>query len=446
MPPQSHELPREPADRFTLPFARFLKIESTTGAFLLFATVVALVLSNSPLADASQELWDTPVGLRIGARDFTRSLRHWINDGLMTLFFFVVALELKREIVHGELRTFRMAAFSFAAALGGMLVPAAVYLVFMRDESGAGGWGTVMSTDTAFVVGALALLGSRIPASLRLFLLSLAIFDDVGAILVVALGYGGAIRWPVVAVVGVLMIVVLTAGRLGIRSVLVYVLLGLGLWLALDASGIHPTLAGVFLGLVTPAREWVSDERLHAIFQRVLAYPKGKHWSGDTADRRDLRRAGVAAREALAPVERLQMALHPWSGFVIMPVFALANAGVQVSWTDFDNPVAVAVFAGLVLGKPVGVLGSSFIAVRIGLATRPQSLKWSIVAAGSLLTGIGFTMSIFIAGLAFGPDELGAAKIGILGASITAGTAGLLLLLLLTSTTKSAPGPAPVPS
>ena len=428
------ELPREKADRFTRPFARFLKIEAATGVLLAVAACAALILSNSPWSHRFLTFWEAPLGLRFGTLDFTRALRHWINDGLMTLFFFVVALELKRALVRGELRSFRMAAFSFAGALGGMAIPAVVYLAMMHDKPGVHGWGTVMATDTAFVIGALALLGSRIPTSLRLFLLSLAIFDDVGAILIVAVGYGDALSWPVLALAAVLVAVVFGAARLGIRSVSVYAMLGVGVWLAFDASGLHPTVAGVVLGLMTPAREWVSNERLHTIFQLVLAHPLGDHTSADSEGRADLKRAGVAAREAMSPVERLEIKLHPWSGFVIMPAFALANAGVKLSWTEIKDPIVIAVAAGLVLGKPIGVLSLSWLAARTGLATRPSGLKWSVLAAGSVLTGIGFTMSLFIAGLAFAPAMLAAAKTGILAASLVAGVCGVLALWCLTRT------------
>jgi Na+:H+ antiporter, NhaA family len=422
------ELPREMADRFTRPFLRFLQIEAATGVLLAVAACAALILSNSPWSDQFLTFWDTPLGLRFGTQEFSRSLRHWINDGLMTLFFFVVALELKRALARGELRSFRMAAFSFAGALGGMAIPAALYLALMYDKPGVHGWGTVMATDTAFVIGALALLGSRIPTSLRMFLLSLAIFDDVGAILIVAVGYGDALSWPAMVGAAVLVAVVYGAARAGIRSVPIYILLGLGVWLAFDASGLHPTVAGVILGLMTPAREWVSNQRLHAIFERVLAHRLGEHSSADAAGRADLGRAGVAAREALSPVERLEIKLHPWSGFVIMPTFALANAGVDISSTGITDPIALAVLAGLVVGKPVGVLGLSWLVARTGLATRPLDLKWSVLAAGSLLTGIGFTMSLFIAGLAFAPTMLAAAKTGILAASVVAGVCGVLAL------------------
>jgi NhaA family Na+:H+ antiporter len=265
------------------------------------------------------------------------------------------------------------------------------------------GWGTVMATDTAFVIGCLALFGPRIPPTLRLFLLSLAIFDDVGAILVVAIGYGDALNWGALALGLVGLAVVAGTARIGIRSVPVFFLLGGMIWLCFDASGVHPTIAGVVLGLMTPTRGWISDERLRAILGRVLSYPIGDRWSGDTTERRDLRRAGAAATEALSPVERLEMMLHPWVGFVIMPIFALANAGVAISGAHVGQPVSVAIFAGLVFGKPVGVLAFSWLVVRLGLATRAPGLSWPLLAAGGFLTGIGFTMSLFIAGLAYAP-------------------------------------------
>jgi NhaA family Na+:H+ antiporter len=432
-------LPPEIVDRFTKPFARFLKIKAASGGMLLLATFAALILSNSAWSTPFLAFWETPIGLHFGSLDFTRSLRHWINDGLMTLFFFVVALELKRALVLGELRSLRIVALSFAGALGGMLVPASLYLALMTGQPGMQGWGTVVATDTAFVIGCLALLGSRIPPSLRLFLLSLAVFDDMGAILVVAVvGYGDALNWTALALVAIGLAAVAGAARIGIRSAPIYFLLGGAIWFCFDASGIHPTLTGVVLGLMTSTHGWVSDQRLHSILARVLSYPRGDHWSGDTADRGDLRRAGIAATEALSPEERLEMMLHPWVGFAIMPIFALANAGVRISGAEVGQPVAVAIFAGLIFGKPIGVLTLSGLAVRVGLATRPLDLNWSLLAAGSLLTGIGFTMSLFIAGLAYTPALLDAAKIGILTASVVSAAAGLLVLIWLTSRKRTA--------
>jgi NhaA family Na+:H+ antiporter len=395
--------------------------------------LLALTLANSAWAAPVLAFWETPIGLNFGSLDFTRSLRHWINDGLMTFFFFLISLELKREIVLGELRNPRLAALPFAAAIGGMVVPVAFYLALTAGEPGMHGWGTVMATDTAFVIGCLALFGHRIPPSLRLFLLSLAIFDDVGAILVVVIGYGEALNWPALGL-GILGIgVVAGFSRFGIRSVPVYFLLGGAIWLCFDASGIHATIAGVILGLMTPARIWVSDVRLRAVLGRVLAYPAGDHWSGDTADRHDLRQAGTAVTESLSPVERLEMMLHPWVGFAVMPVFALANAGIAIGEADLGQSVSMAIVAGLVLGKPVGVLGFSWLAVRFGFAARGRGLSWPFLAAGAFLTGIGFTMSLFIAGLAYDSTMLNAAKLGILSGSALSAVVGVLMLIRLTS-------------
>lgn len=433
-------LPKEPVDRFTKPFAQFLRIEAAAGAVLLIFAVSAVAVSNSSWSAPFLALWEMPVGLHLGAVEFSRSLRHWINDGLMTFLFFIVALELKRELVLGELRNPRMAALSLAAALGGMVAPASLYLLLVRGGPGAHGWGTVMATDTAFVIGCLAVLGSRVPLSLRLFLLSLAIFDDIGAILVVAIGYGGALSWSALALAALGLGMVTALARLGVRSVPAYFTIGGLIWLALDASGVHPTVAGVALGLMTPTRRWVSGHRLHAILNRVRAYPPGGGWSGDADDQRDLQRAGIATREALSPIERLESALHPWVAFAVMPLFALANAGVPLSTASFDRSIATAVFTGFVLGKPLGVVLFSVLAVRLRLAVRPPSLRWSLLAAGGLLTGIGFTMALFIAELAFGPSLLNSAKLGILGSSVVSGTSGLLVLVWLTSRNRRGSG------
>lgn len=433
MSKSEQDLPHGRIQQITDPLARFLKIEAAGGTILLGATLVAVAVTNSAWSSAFNALWEMNIGIHLGSLDLSRPLRAWINDGLMTLFFFVVALELKRELVRGELRSFRMAMLPLAGALGGMLFPALLYLLLMQDTAEVHGWGTVMATDTAFMVACLAILGRRIPSSLRLFLLSLAIFDDVGAILVVAFGYGHALDWTALGfgLAGFIAVAGLT--WMGVRSSPVYSLLGVAIWFCVDASGLHPTIVGVVLGLMTPARGWVSDERLRFIFGKVLSYPSGDHWSGDTVDRHDLRLAGTAARETLSPVERLEIRLHPWVGFGIMPVFALANAGVVLSRESLAQPLTFAIIIALVCGKPLGVLTMSWLAVRLGLATVFANLNWSLIAGGSLLTGIGFTMSLFIAGLAFAPSSLDAAKIGILLASLISAVAGLLVLKVLSS-------------
>ena len=423
-----HHLPLERVDWLTEPIARFLRVEAVAGTVLLFFTIAALLLSNSPWAQSFLGFWETPVGLHVGALDFTRSLRDWINDALMTLFFFLVALELKRELILGELRNWRNAALPMAAAIGGMLVPAAIYLLLQAGESGQHGWGTVMATDTAFVIGCLALMGSRIPQSLRVFMLSLAIADDIGAILVVAIGYGGNLSWQAIALAGVGLLSIRLMALFGVRNIAIYYIAGILVWIAVDVSGIHATVTGVILGLMTPTGRWVSDERLHAILDRVVAYPPGDHWSGDTEDRKALRMAEAAARETLSPVERLEIMLHPWVGFVIMPLFAFANAGVPISFAGFGNAVTVAIFVGFTLGKPVGVLGFSWLAVRTGIALRPTDLSWVLLTAGGFLAGIGFTMALFIANLAFSENLINSAKLGILAASVFSAVAGIVLL------------------
>jgi NhaA family Na+:H+ antiporter len=416
-------------DGLTKPFARFLRIEAAGGAVLLLFTVAALVLSNSPWADVYAQAWETRLGFHIGSLEYARSVREWINDAVMTLFFFLVALELKRELVLGELNNPRMAALSISAALGGMVVPASLYLLLQWDQPGQHGWGTVMATDTALVIGCLALLGARIPQSLRVFMLSLAIVDDIGAIFVVAIDYSSHIAWGALALGALGVGVVRAMAVVGFRGFPIYFLVGGFIWLVVDASGIHATITGVILGLMTPARRWVSDERLYAILSRVVAHPASDEGSGDTRDRNTLQAAEIAARETLSPVERLEIALHPWVGFVIMPLFAFANAGLPLSFQDFGSSLTVAVFVGFALGKPLGVLIFSWLAVRMGIAIRPPELSWGVLAGGGVLAGIGFTMALFIANLAFPDSLIDSAKLGIFLASVFSAGVGMALLM-----------------
>jgi NhaA family Na+:H+ antiporter len=424
-------LPAGFVDRLTKPFAYFLHIQAAAGTVLLLFTVAALVLSNSPWSHSFLSGWETPLGIRIGSFELDRSLKEWINDALMTLFFFLVALELKRELVLGELKNPRMAALSIAGAVGGMLMPAALYLTLQSGHPGASGWGTVMATDTAFVIGCLALMGSRIPQSLRVFMLSLAIVDDIGAILVVAIGYSSHISWVAISLAAGGIVVVRTMALAGVRTFPAYFLAGVLIWIAVDASGIHATITGVILGLMTPARRWVSNERLYAILDRVVVHPAGDDGSGATRDRRTLQVAEIAARESLSPVERLEIGLHPWVGFVIMPLFAFANAGLPLGLSDLSHSVTLAVFVGFALGKPVGVLAFSWLAVRLSIAIRPPDLSWRMLAGGGLLAGIGFTMALFIANLAFNKALIDSAKLGIFLASVVSAVAGLALLMSL---------------
>lgn len=406
-----------------------MRIEAAGGAVLLLFTIAAFLLSNSPWGHVLEEVWATKVGVQFGSLQFARSLREWLNDGLMTLFFFVVALELKRELVLGELNNPRMAALPIVAALGGMLLPAALYLTLQWGQPGQHGWGTVMATDTAFVIGCLALLGTRAPQSLRLFMLSLAIVDDLGAILVVAIGYSESINWAALALGASGVVIVRAMALVGVRNIAVYSLVGISIWVAIDASGIHATITGVLLGMLTPARRWVTDQRLYGILNQVVAHPAGDHGSGDTQDRETLQMAEVAAREALSPVERLEFALHPWVAFVVMPLFAFANAGLELTNAEIGASVTVAVFVGFALGKPIGVVTFCWLAIRSGIAIRPADLSWRLLTGGGFLAGIGFTMALFIASLAYPNSLIDDAKLGILLASLFSAMAGLALLL-----------------
>ena len=428
---QDVRLPAEPIDRVVDPIARFLHVESASGVVLLLATVAALALANSPASEDFLSLWQTPLGFSVGALEMHHSLKHWINDGLMVIFFFVVSLEVKRELILGELRELRVAALPIAAALGGMVAPAALYLAFQWGEAAQHGWGIPMATDIAFVVGCMALLGPRVPNSLRILLLSLAIADDVGAILVIAIGYTtelslSALAWAVLGI-GLMMFL----QRIGVRNLGIYVLLGVGIWFGFHESGVHATIAGVVLGLLTGVRPWVSQSLLVQFVHQLGGFLQGNS-RHDTHQRQALLHSvEKAVRKSTSPMERLEAALHPWVSFVIMPLFAFANAGVPIEAGAFTDSVAIAVVVGLCVGKPVGIVLFSWLAVRTGLAKLPEGVSWAILAAGGVLAGIGFTMSLFIAGLALSEPLLLAAKIGILTGSAVCAVLGLALLLWL---------------
>lgn len=427
-PSAAGQLPRELGDRLKRPFTLFFRVHAAGGGALVLCSLVALGVANSPWAHAYAAFWETRLGVHAGELVYARSLHGWINDGAMTLFFFLVALALKKELVLGDLRNPRMAALPIAAAIGGMLVPAGLFLAVMSGLPGSQGWGTVMTTDTAFVIGCLALLGSRVPKSLSMFMLSLAIVDDIGAMLVVAFGYSGAIDWHALGwAAGGLALLQATAWA-GIRGFPVYFALGSFIWVAVDASGVHATATGVVLGLMTPARRWVTDDRLYAILDQVVAHPTAQEHGGETRDRKTLQIAEIAARETLSPVERLEMALHPWVSFVILPLFALSNAGMTLGGGQSAGTLTLAVVLGAVVGKPLGVLAFAWLAMRSGLALSAPGLAWRHMLGGSLLAGIGFTMALFIANLAFDPAHLYEAKLGILCASLCAAVAGLAVL------------------
>jgi NhaA family Na+:H+ antiporter len=416
-PPAVRRLPR--------PVRQFLDTEAAGGIALLVAAVVALVWANSPWSGSYESLWTTELRVALGDVELSEDLRHWVNDALMAVFFFVVGLEVKRELVAGELRSPRTAALPAIAALGGMAVPAALYLVVNAGRAGADGWGIPMATDIAFAVGVVALLGPRVPPALKLFLLTLAIVDDIGAIVVIAVVYSGGVDLGALAVAGGAALAVVALRWLRIDWPVAYVAVGVVLWVATYQSGVHATIAGVVLGLLTPARPLEPD---------LLT----ADWVADLAEDpspEDLALLRRVARSSVSPAERLQHDLHPVTSFVIVPLFALANAGVELDAGAFDAPgataVAVGVGVGLVVGKLVGVAGASWLAVRMGIGRLPAGVTFRQVLGAAALAGIGFTVSLFIAGLAFpaAPGLEATAKIGILGASVVAAVLGSAILV-----------------
>ncbi|MFH5805465.1 Na+/H+ antiporter NhaA [Alienimonas sp. DA493] len=426
---ESIALPREPIHRLITPINRFLHVEAASGVVLLLCTVAALAAANSAVAAEYLAFWKTPVGISLGEFELRHSLKHWINDGLMAVFFFVIGLEVKREIALGELRDVRRAALPLAAAIGGMLVPAGTYLALRFGEVGQQGWGVPMATDIAFVVGCVAVLGRRIPSALRVVLLSLAIIDDIGAILVIAFGYTDSLNWVwlTAGVAGIA--VVLAMQRLGVRSIGVYTLIGAFVWLGFHESGVHATIAGVILGLLTPARPYLEGGIGGELLRRASDVVHGGGWEEEPHRAEKIRRVRRATRETISPLEYLIFLLHPWVAFVIMPIFALANAGVPFRVADATSPVALAVALGLAVGKPAGILSLSWLALKLGLAQLPRGVTWRHLAGGGYLAGIGFTMALFISGLAFEDEALlRSAKVGVLLGSLVSAVVGVAIL------------------
>ena len=409
------------------PVREFLRVEAAGSLLLLLAAAIALVWANSPLAESYDALWHTHLTLDVGPLHLDESLQHWVNDALMVIFFFVVGLEIKYELVNGDLRDPRTAALPIIAAVGGMLVPAGLYLALNPPGSdGADGWGIPMATDIAFAVGVLGILGRRIPSAARLFLLTLAIVDDIGAILVIAVFYTADLSLTWLAIAIGLLAAMVVARILRIWATVVYAILGVGVWFALLESGVHATLAGVAIGLLAPAGPLLKEE----VARRHAARALRDH----TLDPDELAKLRFLLKESVSVVERLQSTLHPVSAYVVLPVFALANAGVELGAIGdvFTEPVGLGIVLGLVVGKPVGILLASFLAVRTGLGKLPDHTSWSMVLGLGAVGGIGFTVSIFIAGLAFEDQALiDQAKLGILVGSVASAGLGATLLLAL---------------
>ena len=400
-------------------FRHFLHLESSGGVFLVLATIIALILANSPAAELVADFWHAHAVVQVGPVTVDETLHHWINDALMSVFFLVAGLEIKRELVAGELRDPKRAALPAVAAIGGMVVPALIYTLINVGGDGANGWGVPLATDIAFAVAVLAIVGKGLPSGLKVFLLSLAIADDIGAVVVIALFYSSSISFAWLGIAGGFIAIVMLMKRVDIWFVPAYVLVGFGFWLAMFESGVHATLAGVILGLMAPAvarrpdptRVDVEATTPFAVLREVL----------------------VDAKETVPVTDRLIHILHPWTAFVVLPLFALANGGVAISGSGLADaaasPVTLGIVFGLVAGKTIGIVFATRIAVSAGLGSLPDGVTWTAVTGVALLAGIGFTVSLFITGLAFDdPVTQDNAKIGVLMASVLAAGLGSFVL------------------
>ncbi|WP_412060568.1 Na+/H+ antiporter NhaA [Rubrivirga sp. IMCC45206] len=428
------------------PFQSFFKTEAASGIVLLIAAAVALAWANSPFAASYADLFGTYVTVGAGAFEISKPLILWINDGLMAIFFFVVGLEIKREVLAGELAEPRKAALAIAAALGGMVVPALLYTAVNMGTDRVVGWGVPMATDIAFALGVLALLGSRAPLALKIFLTAVAIVDDLGAVIVIALFYTAELNVTALVVSLALVGVLAVANRLGVQRPVVYGLIGVAAWVAMLKSGVHATIAGVLVALTIPATRKMDEgefaERVGEMLARFREGILGSPTDPTPDQMAAVHSIEVACEKVEPPLQRLEHGLHGFVAFFVMPVFALANAGVALGADALalaTDPVALGIALGLIVGKPVGVMLLSFVAVKTRVASLPSGVTWGHVLGVSFLAGIGFTMSMFIANLAFGEGPLlDSAKAGILGASLISGALGAVILLRMPQTTATA--------
>ncbi len=415
-------------------FQRFFRTETVGGSVLLIFGIAALALANSPLAEAYEHLWQIPLTVGIVNHSLSLTLHQWINDGLMAFFFLLVGLEIKRELLVGELASAKKAALPIVCAVGGMIVPAAIYLMCNMRGFGARGWGIPVATDIAFALGALALIAPDAPIGAKVFLTALAIVDDVGAVLVIAIFYSHAIAWSSLAGAAAVVLVLIGLNVARIRPLWPYLLAGIALWYFVRQSGVHATVAGVMLAFTIPTRS-----RINALqFSRRARALVDEFDRGETGDllvlsskrqQEALFALKHASQGVTAPILKLETALHNFSAFVVMPLFAFANAGVKVGLSIQHAEITLGVLAGLVIGKPLGIMAAALLGVKSGIAKLPAAVGWASLLGYACLAGIGFTLSLFIAMLAFdGTASIGAAKQGILAGSLLAGVAGAVIL------------------
>ena len=429
------------------PFQKFVR-KIVTGGFLLFAaTLIALLWANIA-HDSYHDVWHAQLSLRLGPMEITKSLQHWIDEALMTLFFFTVGLEIKREFLIGELASFKKALLPVAAAVGGMVVPALIYAWINHGTPSNNGWGIPMATDIAFALAVISILGHRIPFGVKIFLSALAIADDIGAVLVIALFYTQAIAWQYLLVALFFLGAIALANMLWVRYTILYVLLGLGVWIAILGSGIHATVAGVIVALLIPAQgRYDTATFIQKVFRFLEKFDCDRDSCGHTVliNQQHLtiiQNIENACHQTQTPLQRMLGSLNSWVALVILPLFALANAGVYFVGIDIHkaltSPITLGVFFGLVIGKPLGIFSFTFVASKFLNAPLSRGVTWMHILGASMLGGIGFTMSIFISGLSFVDAEfIELSKIGVIGGSLLSGTIGLALLSFVTFHKKS---------
>ena len=424
--------------RVSTPFEHFLHAQTTTGLVLMFMTVVALVLANSPLAEAYSHFFHTNIVFNVGSWKLSHTIHHWINDGLMAVFFFMVGLEIKREVLVGELSNIKVAILPILSAIGGMLIPALIYLSINAGEVGANGWGIPMATDIAFAISALVLLGNRVPSSLVTFLVALAIVDDLGAVVVIALFYTEQIHFLPLILAGISFGVMILFNRFGIHMILAYFIVGMFMWFFMLESGIHATIAGVIAAMAIPSRPKLTPTDFTSHTRNLLDeydnYPVATDHTMHEEQKAILLNIKDTIDSVSSPSARLEHDLHLPVSLLIIPLFALANAGISIDFSSISTtivePVSLGIIAGLIIGKILGIAGVAWLAIKIGIAKLPEGSSMNQLLGVASLGGIGFTMSIFVADLAFaGNSELiFQAKIGILTASIFAGLLGYIWL------------------
>ncbi|WP_415408272.1 Na+/H+ antiporter NhaA [Sulfurovum sp. CS9] len=432
--------------KVSTPFEHFLHAQTTTGMVLMFMTILALILANSPLTETYAHFFHIKVDFNVASWKLSHSIHHWINDGLMAIFFFIIGLEIKREILVGELSNIKVAILPILAAIGGMLIPALIYLSITTGTEGAGGWGIPMATDIAFAISALVLLGKRVPPALVTFLVALAIVDDLGAVIVIALFYTEQIHMLPLALAGGSFLIMVAFNRFGIHLILPYFIVGFFMWFFMLESGVHATIAGVIAALSIPSKpkrvpgDFRQDAKV--LLDEYDSYPIDDKDGMSERQKAILLKLQDNINDIGTPAARLEKDLHLPVALIVIPLFALANAGIAIDFssigTTIMTPVSMGIIAGLILGKVLGIFGVAWLAIKLKMATLPQGSTMSQIFGVAFLGGIGFTMSIFVADLAFinSPELIFQAKVGILAASLFAGLFGYSWLRFVAKSAK----------